>query len=161
MAQEVQTTLDYRAELNLIEWVWYQERKVSNKTQIRDKWGSSWDWTSDTMYIHSWDWTSPTSWTTNQELWWVRYKVSWWYVIIPTAWLYLAQITPYQWSSSYQYTIKILVNGEERFSKTLAYDQTYIIHSMLNLGKKDKVTLAAKAQSVTTTTSLWLKLIQL
>jgi hypothetical protein len=161
MAQEVQTTLDYRAELNLIEWVWYQERKVSDKTQIRDKWGSSWDWTSDTMYIDNWSWISPTSRTVNQELGWVRYRVSWWYVIIPTAWLYLAQITPYQWSSSYEYTIKILVNGEERFSKRLAYKQTYIIHAMLNLGKKDKVTLAAKAQSVTATTSLWLKLIQL
>lgn len=163
MAQEVQTTLNYKAELNLIEWVWYQQRRVSERMQVRDKWCSSWDWTSDSLYIHSWDWTSPTSWTINEEIWGVRYKVSWGDVIIPTWGRYMVEILPVQWltQTNYYYTIEVLVNGESQFSKKIAYADSEKLTTVLNLGKKDKVTIRAKAQNVTTNWSIWLKLIQL
>ena len=164
MAQEVQTTLNYKAELNLIEWVWYQQRRVSHKMQVRDKWGSSWYGETPSLSIYSGDWSRPTSWNIRDERGWVMYLVKGWDIEIPLGWQYSAEIVPIQWltQTSYYYTIRILVNEDEAFSKTIAFaDSKPITAIMLNLGKKDRVTIEAKANSVTAIWSIGFKITQI
>lgn len=163
MAQEVQTTLDYRAELNEIEWIWYQQRRVSDKMQVRDKFSNWWFGNTNSMFVWNTKRYTPTSWTVNSNEGNVEYKINGGDIIIPLAWAYLAEITPWQVgdTTSYYYTIQIWVNGESRFSMTINYSYRNITPAILNLGKKDVVTLALKANSVTTTDTFGLRLIKL
>lgn len=163
MAQEVQTTLDYRAELNEIEWIWYQQRKVSDKMQVRDKFSNWWDGNTPDMYVWYDQRYKPTSWTVNSTEWGVTYKVEWGDIIIPLAWAYLAEITPslVGTTTSYYYTIQIRVNGKSKFSIRINYAYHSVIPVVLNLGKRDRVTIAMKADGVTTNDTFGLRLIKL
>ena len=108
-------------------------------------------------------WISPTSWTVNSTSGDVMYRLEWGNIIIPLAWAYLAEITPSQLGTqtSYYYTIQIRANGKSKFSIRINYAYHNKISTVLNLGKKDRVTLALKADSVTTQDTFGLKLIKL
>lgn len=163
MAQEVQTTLDYRAELNEIEWIWYQQRKVSDKMQVRDKFSNWWDGNTPNMYVWYDQRYKPTSWTVNSTEWGVTYKVKGGDIIVPLAWAYIAEITPWQtWTTTtYYYTIQIWVNGKSRFSMRINYAYHSPTSTILNLGRGDVVTMALKADGVTTNDTFGLRLLKL
>lgn len=163
MTQEVQTTLNYQAELNRTEWIGYQERRISDKMQVRDKFSNSRDGNTPNLNIWYADRVTPSSRTVNNVEWGVTYKVEWGEVIVPLAWAYLVEITPslVGTQTSYYYTIQVRVNGKSKFSIRINYAYHSVIPVVLNLGRRDRVTLAAKADSVTTTDTLGLRLIKL
>ena len=101
MAQEVQTTLDYRAELNEIEGIWYQQRKVSDKMQVRDKKTNEVLALADSTPIRLSSWEVEISCWTLTSKWGVEYTSDGAAIIIPEAWPYLIE---YQTSDNYAQT---------------------------------------------------------
>ena len=49
MIQEVQTTLNYKSELNLIEGVWHQEAKIREHTQVEPAYGYQGQFVTDNI----------------------------------------------------------------------------------------------------------------
>jgi hypothetical protein len=139
--QEVQKTLDYKAELNLIEWVWHQENRIKEHTQVEAAWWSECNAVSDTIDLFNYDETFATSWTLTVNGW-VDYKTSWGDIVIPLAWPYLLEYIPNTWypQDSFYYTIKIYVDWEEIYSlRTSLWDRT-TRNMVVNLWKRNKIT---------------------
>ena len=148
MAQEVQTTLNYQAELNQTEWIWYQERKISDKMQVRDKTTSWWKGTSSWTWVIESGITKVTSWDSYESWGDVTYKVEWWDIILPFAWSYLVEIQPPLQSYSqttYYYDIILFQDGQKVFKKKIAYSDHARIQVPLNLGKKSRITVGGQA----------------
>lgn len=148
MAQEVQTTLDYRAELNEIEGIWYQQRKVSDKMQVRDKKTNEVLALADSTPIRLSSWEVEISWWTLTSKWGVEYTSDGAAIIIPEAWPYLIE---YQTSDNYTqtnyfYTARVKVDGVTMYSIRLALGDRWIKTGTLNLGKKNKVTVTLEAE---------------
>lgn len=138
--QEVQTTLDYKAELNLIEWVWHQENRIKEHTQVEAAWWSECNAVSDTIVLSEGEDVYATSWTLTVN-WWVDYKTSDWDIIIPLAWPYLLEFLPYTWySQNYYYTIKIYADWEEIYSLRTLLSDHYPKTAVVNLWKRNKIT---------------------
>ncbi len=142
MAQEVQTTLDYKAELNEIEWIWYQQRRVSDKMQVRDKTSNQVTALADTTSMAT-EWEEViTPWWTLTSSWGIEYQSDWTSLIVPLAWAYMLQYIPFTWypQTTYYYTIKVYVDGIEQYSERLALGDHETRSIVLNLGKKNKLT---------------------
>lgn len=148
MTQEVQTTLDYKAELNEVEWIWYQQRKISDKMQVRDKtssqavasWGTG-SISSSSWEVEVWSWTITSS-------WWVDYKSSWPAIIAPQAWGYMLQFIP-TWTYSqttYYYTVRIKVDDKTIYSERSTLSDHSIRTMTVNLGKRNRVTVTFEAE---------------
>ena len=139
--QEVQKTLDYKAELNLIEWVWHQEWKVKEHHQIEPAWWSECNAVSNIIDLLDYNETFATSWTLTVN-WWVDYKTSDWDIIIPLAWPYLLEFIPYTWYSqnTYYYTIKIYADWKEIYSLRTVLGDHYPKTQVVNLWKRNKIT---------------------
>ena len=148
MAQDVQTTLNYQAELNQTEWIWYQERRISDKMQVRDKQTNWWMGTSNyrsfsadkIYYITSWD--SYESWGD------VLYKVDWADLILPYWWAYLVEILPPTQNYSqtnYYYDLIMFQDGVQIFKKNLAYADHARLTIPMNLWKKSRITFGGQA----------------
>lgn len=148
MAQDVQTTLNYQAELNQTEWIWYQERKISDKMQVRDKTTSGWEGTSDRAWVIESEIRKIGSWDSYKTWGDVMYKVEWWDVILPYAWAYLVELHPplqtYS-QTTYYYDVIIFQDGEQVFKKKIAYADHARIQIPLNLGKKSRITVGWQA----------------
>lgn len=164
MPQEVQTTLNYQAELNRTEWIWYQERRISDKMQVRDKQTNWWAWTSsywsfsnDKIYYISW-WDSYESWGDT------LYKVDWPNLILPYGWAYLVEILPPTQAynqTTYYYDLIMFSDWEQIFKKKLAMADHARIEVPMNLGKKCKITFGGQAYSTGAGWYFWLKLTKL
>lgn len=101
MTQQVQTTLDYRAELNLIEWVWHQEWKIREHTQVEPAYWYQWEFvTTNIVWPKSEEWTV-YEWVFNlvSQLWGTEFKIYGGWVRIPLAWCYKATIKVWGWYS--------------------------------------------------------------
>lgn len=164
MAQEVQTTLDYRAELNEIEWIWYQQRKVSDKMQVRDK-KSNWvEALAANTSIKDVYWEVMVAGWTVTSNWGVVYEAKWDTIYIPESWAYLFEYIPATTYSqtSYYYTFRIKVDWKTLYSDRLAlWDHERRITS-LNLWRKNSITLTLEAEfSSTATIRPTLKIIKL
>ena len=153
MAQEVQTSLNYQAELNQTEWIWYQERRISDKMQVRDKvMNSRYGETDiafsfDTLYYPS----TRDNITTEGG---VTYKVSWGNIIIPLAWVYQIEVWPCttgnpQPTAYYKYNV--YVNGKAILNYVFYTNETLSKSVILNLWKKDVVTIGVWEGNVGTT----------
>ena len=94
MAQEVQTTLNYKAELNLIEWVWHQENKIREHTQVEPAYWYQWEFvTTNIVWPKSEAWTV-YEWVFNlvSQLGGTEFKIYDGGVRIPLAWCYKATL---------------------------------------------------------------------
>ena len=100
MAQEVQTTLNYKAELNLIEWVWHQENKVREHTQVEQAFGYE-CYATGYIYLLVSGTTPPTkaTITLNSMEGNTEFKIVDWWLRIPLSWAYLAHME-FSWGSS-------------------------------------------------------------
>ena len=145
MAQEVQTTLDYRAELNEIQWIWYQQRRISDKMQVREKvtnrlsakWGASiraeyWE-----VFVSSW--TSSTKWG-------VTYTINWGTIRIPLWWAYMVYMTPDTSGSSYYYQMRVYVNWKETYYLRTTLGDIQTRREIFNFGRGDEITVSFTAE---------------
>lgn len=144
MAQEVQTTLNYKAELNLIEWVWHQENKVREHTQVEQAFG----------------YECQISWSINiHATWWVQtppekvtlsidnmsgnteFKIVDWWLRIPLSWAYLAHME-FRWgSTNFIFTHMIQVDGETLAQTTTNSTWHSVVEKVLNLWRYNVVQL--------------------
>lgn len=146
MAQEVQTTLDYKAELNEIEWIWYQQRRVSDKMQVRDKVSSQVTALADTTSLNYPDvWAEAiVPWWTLTSKWGIEYQSESESLIVPLAWAYMIQYisdTTYP-QATYFYELDIKVDGITQYSERIALGDHETKTISLNLGKKNKITVS-------------------
>lgn len=114
MAQEVQTTLDYKAELNLIEWVWHQENKVKEHTQVEQAFGYECTASSGVaLPVSQYERQSETLQGTlsiGSSSGITEFKIVNWVLRVPLAWPYLAHIAIRGGSSSLTVTTYIKVD---------------------------------------------------
>lgn len=139
--QEVQTTLDYKAELNLIEWVWHQENRIKEHTQVEPAWWNECNAVSNSISMSDQDDVFATSWTITTNGW-VDYKTSWWDIVVPLAWPYLLEYIPdtsYS-QTNYYYTIKVYADWQEIYSLRTALADHYPKTVVVNLWKRNKIT---------------------
>lgn len=89
MVQEVQKQADFYKQPNEIEWIWYIERKLSYRTQIRDK-GWAWGIVAEISLGTS---TSTSPWTRGHFNDNTLVIGTWWgldsYYVFPRAWTYM------------------------------------------------------------------------
>ena len=144
MAQEVQTTLNYQAELNLIEWVWHQENKVKEHTQVEQAFGYECEASSSkNISASEYDRNPPPaewSFTINSMSWWTEFKVVNWRLRVPLAWAYLATIKYRGGSTSNEITNYIKIDGETIFQKmTQDNNNDTTLEMVLNLGRYNMI----------------------
>lgn len=146
MTQQVQTTLDYKAELNLIEWVWHQEGKIKEHSQVEPAYWYEWEFLTANII-----WPKAEAWTVYQgnfsivsQRWWTEFRIFNGNIRIPLAWCYTAKIKVwwwYSWQSTAHHSI--LVDNEEIYTITTnsAYESWATVYeTILNLGRFSLVT---------------------
>ena len=149
MAQEVQTSLNYKAELNLIEWVWHQENKVREHTQVEQAFGY---WCKvNSCYIYCsiiWSGDTPEekgNISISSQWGMTEFTTKSGAIRIPLAWVYLAEFTTRWGSSSMTMTNYLKVSGQVVFQNTTTSPSTTVSNSMvLNLWRYDTVELWGK-----------------
>ena len=145
MVQEVQQQKNRYQDPNRIEWIWHIERKLSEKTQIREKTARGTTFTSGIIGISSyWDEKFPTYWNyTDTE--WVHYEVDGWDFYMAQWWGYLVHIIPSKWFTDlHEAIIRIYVDDKEVYRRIdrLTELENHII--AMNLGKGNKVTASVQ-----------------
>lgn len=138
MAQEVQTNLDYKAELNLIEWVWHQEGKVREHSQIQQAFGYECE-VYGSVACHASD--SDRQSTTNKDYLGIvsmdgttEFKIVDWGLRVPLAWAYLAEITTGIGTNTMKQTTYVKVDGKTIYQNTTT--GTKVTETVvLNLGR--------------------------
>lgn len=143
--QEVQRTLDYKAELNLIEWVWHQENRVKEHTQVEAAFGYECTATGSITHHYEPNTQSPTvEWTfTITDYRWeteFREKDNW--IRIPLAWPYLVEISFRWWSSSNLVTSYLRAWERDVYQVDTSSPSTWVTKQIvLNLGRYDIVSI--------------------
>lgn len=165
MVQEVQQQWNRYQEPNRIEGIWFTERKVSDHSQVRDKFSNKITATSNPMQISTLYWeVFASSWTFSNGTW-VDYRDEWGAIAVPLYWSYLLQIIPIQWASSqnwYYYKLRIYVEGELVYTMRTNLAEHVTQATMLNLGKRGKITASMEAEfSASLVTEINLILIKL
>ena len=141
--QEVQTTLDYKADLNLIEWVWRQENRIREHTQVESAF--SYSCTASWIAYYHVDTSESRQSTTNQwnlsisdEMWITEYKIEDGWLRIPLAWPYLVEISLIWWGSTALVTNYIKVWDKTVYElQTNSWSTTITNEIILNLGRYD------------------------
>lgn len=148
--QEVQTTLDYKAELNLIEWVWHQENKIREHTQIESAFSYSCtaSWQAN-YYVDTSESRESTvnQWnlTISDEMWITEYKIEDGWLRIPLAWPYLVEISLIWGASSYLVTNYIKVWDKTVYElQTNSATTTVTNQIVLNLWRYDIISFRWK-----------------
>ena len=144
--QEVQTTLDYKAELNLIEWVWRQENRIKEHTQVESAFSYSCTVSGQASYQVNVSESRQS--TTNQwnlsiteSMWTTEFKIEDGWLRIPLAWPYLVQISLIWWWSSYLVTNYIRVWDKTIYElQTNSATTTVTNEIVLNLWRYDIIT---------------------
>lgn len=142
--QEVQRTLDYKAELNLIEWVWHQENRVKEHTQVEAAFGYECDITWSTQISYMPNSQSPEyQWTFTivSQRWNTEFRSVLWWVRIPLAWPYLVKIGVNWWSSSNLVTHLIKAWDKVIYQKDTSSASWTNDELLLNLWKYDVLTI--------------------
>ena len=141
--QEVQKTLDYKAELNLIEWVWHQENRIKEHTQVEAAFSYSCTvyWQANYFVDTSESRQSTTNqWTLSitEEMGITKFKIEDWWLRIPLAWPYLVEISLIWGWTNYLVTNYIKVWDKTVFElQTNSATTTVTNEIILNLGKYD------------------------
>lgn len=164
MVQEIQWELNYQRELDEIQWIWYSQRRISDKMQVRDKVSNSWDGGAGITMAYQGVEAMPNSWNTVEQIGWVDYKLSWWKITIPLWWAYMIIYTPWRWytQTNYYYNIRLYVNSVEVYNKRTSLWEWSPISTMLNLGRGDVLTIWLTSDfGSPATESIRLKLIKL
>jgi hypothetical protein len=147
MAQEVQRTLDYQAELNLIEWVWHQENRVKEHTQVEAAFGYECSITGSTTVSYVY-WQDPeySEWTFTlvSQSWATEFKQVWTGVRIPLAWPYLVNISVRGGSSSNLITHSLRAWDKELYSVETSSSSWTTNEIVLNLGRYDVLNIRWK-----------------
>lgn len=144
MAQEVQTTLNYKAELNLIEWVWHQEAKIREHTQVEP------DFWYEGEFITWWDTIyKPADSTVSDllqrpfsivdQLWNTEFKIYDGWVRIPLMWCYKATMKVW-WGLSGLVKATVYLKSDDKILFSGTYQAAYeswatTIETILNLGR--------------------------
>ena len=144
MAQEVQTTLNYQAELNLIEWVWHQENKVREHTQVEQAfWYEAKTSSSVILNASQSEPQTPTikaTMTSITQSGATEFKIVDGNLRVPLAGAYLAHIQVRGGSSSMTVTNYLKVNGETVYEKATTNATSRVETDMvLNLGRYDQI----------------------
>ena len=169
--QEVQTTLDYKAELNLIEWVWHQENKIKEHTQVEPAFWYyctvSWEASHYAGKTQRESATSQWPLSMVNSYWITEFLIKNWTLRIPLAWPYLAQMSLAWWGSTATIThyLKVWDKIVYQFETTSATAVNNEV--MLNLGRFDMLSYWGKmyyswtADSATWWSRITIKLIKL
>lgn len=158
MAQEVQTTLNYKAELNLIEWVWHQEWKIREHTQVEPAYWYQWEFvsTGDTIY-KPWSWTlsdlTLRPFTIVKQLWGTEFKIYDNWLRIPLAWCYKATIKVW-WGLSWQVTSHVYLKSDDKVLFSWSYQAAYesgatIVETILNLWRFENLKVWVQCEYLT------------
>lgn len=141
MVQEVQQQKNRYQDPNQIEWIWHIERKVSDRTQVRDKHTRYTTFESGIMYITSnGSEVFPNTWT-YEDSDSVYYRVDSKDFYMAEWWAYLVHIIPTKWSADLHESIfRLYVNWKEVYKniERLARLENHII--ALNLGNENVIT---------------------
>lgn len=106
MVQEVQQQGNWYQTPNRIQWIWVSERKVSDHTQVRNKWTNGCVATTSLIVTNATE-AKSTSWTVTADNT-VKYRAVWGKLYIPQAWTYLIKFViniQYAWSYSEKFRI--------------------------------------------------------
>ena len=106
MVQEVQQQWNWYQTPNRIEWIWVSERKVSDHTQVRERW-TNWCKASTRLSLTNASEVKSSSWTVTSDDK-VRYRAIWGKIYIPLSWTYLVKfqvVSSYASTNSYKFRI--------------------------------------------------------
>lgn len=142
--QEVQKTLDYKAELNLIEWVWHQENRIKEHTQVEAAFSysceASWSWSYHTELPERQSTTNQSSVTITDAYGNTEYKEQDGWIRIPLAWPYLVEMSVKWWWSTVDITQYLRVWDNVVYQQTTNSSGTWVTNQfILNLWKYDIV----------------------
>lgn len=142
--QEVQKTLDYKAELNLIEWVWHQENRVKEHSQVEAAFGYECSSSCSITHHYEPNSQSPTvqgTLTISDSRGNTEFKAVNKWIRIPLAWPYLVNVSFRWWSSSNTVTSYLRV-WEQAVYQVNTTSSTWASKEMvLNLGKYDVISV--------------------
>lgn len=142
--QEVQKTLDYKAELNLIEWVWHQENRVKEHSQVEAAFGYECSSSCSITHHYEPNSQSPTvqgTLTITDSRGVTEFKSDNGWIRIPLAWPYLVNVSFRWWSSSNTVTSYLRV-WEQAVYQVNTTSSTWASKEMvLNLGKYDVISV--------------------
>lgn len=142
MVQKVQSELTYIREIEEIQGVWYSQRKISDRTQVRDRRTTSVVASTSIDTDSVWDFDA-TTWTLSST-WWIDYKSSEWTIYIPLGWIYQITFSPTWWYSQtwYYYTVNVSLNWDVVLSKRNALWTMWEWSTTVNCGKRDEITVS-------------------
>lgn len=148
MVQEVQIQWNRYKTPDRIEWIWVSERKVSDHTQVREKWTNG-CYAETTLKITNSVESVSSSWTVTWDDE-VKYKTIWGKLYIPLAWTYLIKFKLYH-TYGVSYTDKFRIYSWKRviytYDTTLADKDEHQI--LLDLWRKNDISVSLYA------TGLW------
>lgn len=158
MAQEVQTTLNYKAELNLIEWVWHQEWKIREHTQVEPAYGYQGQFVStwDTIYkpdVGTLSELTLRPFTIVNQLWGTEFRIVDWGLRIPLAGCYKATIKVWGGLSG-QVTAYVYLKSDNKVLFSWSYQAAYesgatTIETILNLWKFENLKVWVQCEYLT------------
>jgi hypothetical protein len=141
MVQEVQKQTNWYQDANQIEWIWHIERKISDRTQVRDKHTRYTTFESGIMYLTSYgSEVFPSTWTYKDSDS-VYYRVDGKDFYMAQWWGYLVHIIPSKWFTDlHEVIFRLYVDDKEVYRKMnrLTELENHII--AMNLGKENKIT---------------------
>lgn len=115
--QEVQRQWNTYQENHEIEQIWYSSRKVSDKTQVRDKqtfWISFSETNTRVLFEddHSDYNQMPFSWNISEDYWDTEFKITGWDIRMPLYWWYRLSWYMYWWSGNAYIWFDFRINGK-------------------------------------------------
>jgi hypothetical protein len=141
MVQEVQQQKNWYQDPNQIEWIWHIERKISDRTQVRDKHTRYTTFESGIMYLTSYgSEVFPSTWTYKDSDS-VYYRVDGKDFYMAQWWGYLVHIIPSKWFTDlHEVIFRLYVDDKEVYTRMnrLTELENHII--AMNLGKENKIT---------------------
>ena len=139
--QEVQTTLDYKADLNLIEWVWRQENRIKERTQVESTFGYCCTVTWQASHYGGREQRESTTsqWllSMTDSYWITEFLIKGWELRIPLAWPYLAEISLAWWGSTATMTHYIKIWDRIIYQAETNTSVAVVSEVVLNLGRYD------------------------
>jgi len=148
MVQEVQTQGNWYQTPNRIAGIWISERKVSDHTQVRERW-TNWCKATTNIKLTNASESKSTTWTVTSDDK-VKYRAIWGKIYIPLAWTYLIKFKLYHTYGA-SYTDKFRIYSWKKviytYDTTLADKDEHQI--LLDLWRKNDISVSLYA------TGLW------
>jgi hypothetical protein len=141
MVQEVQTQWNRYQIPDRIEWIWVSERKVSDHTQVRERW-TNWCKATTSLSIKNSTEYKSSSWTiTDDDT--VKYKTIWGKIYIPLAWTYLVRFALENgYAVAYSLKFRIYNGNREIYLYSTDMSDKEWHNIWLDLGRKNDISIS-------------------